>query len=300
MKVSVLIPVRSGQADALAVTLEGLRTQDHPEHEALILDTSGEEATAWVVLDAADAARVRRVAVPTDARTGEILNRGFDQAQGIVLARLVPGERYHPGALALAAGYFARRPECRALYGESYELYEDGSIRGPRKTGTWRLDRLAGECFLIRPAVFWRREVLADAGVYDEELDGDAADYDFWLRVGRETGFDYLAGCLLGGGWTVDGRHAGPAGLIAVARRYAAPGASAASTAAVLAWVRRLARWQTEQANGGPEPATPGILRRRFRRGYAGRVLLAAAEAGVGLDDPTLAELDDSLREVGL
>ena len=303
MKVSVLIPVISGQVGLLAATLESLRVQDHPEREALVLDASGEEATARIVLAAADAARPRRLEVPTATRTGEILNRGLDQAQGVVLACLVPGERYHPGALALAAGYFARRPDCRALYGESYELHEDNTVRGPRKTGPWELDRLRGDCFFIRPAVFWRREVLADAGTFDEELDGDAADYDFWLRVGREAGFDYLAGCLLGAGWVVDGgHHVGPAELLAVARRHAAPPGttSAESAAAVLAWVCRLARWQTEQTNGGPEPATPGILRRRFRRGCAGRVLLAAAEIGVGLDDPTLVELDESLREVGL
>jgi hypothetical protein len=50
--------------------------------------------------------------------------------------------------------------------------------------------------YISQPATFWRRDVVAKVGEFDESLIY-AMDYDYWLRVGRHyrlwTLDDYLA-----------------------------------------------------------------------------------------------------------
>ncbi len=298
MKISVVIPSYH-QAAYLSAALESVCTQEGPEVEVLVHDGGSTDGSVDILRGWAsrkDGHPVRWVSQP-DAGQADAINQGLRAVQGDVLAYLNSDDVYYPGALAAVAAHFQAHPDCLALYGRAHHLHADGSIMEEYPTEPWNYDRLLETCFLCQPAVFWRREVTGQFGVFDDALHY-ALDYEYWLRVGREVPFHYLDGPPLAGsrlhGDTKTLRARVPAHLemARVVQRYAPrPGP-------VLGWIKHLAHhhgFQTES----PDPADPAG-RRRFVATMVAQCLRYARELDVPLEAAFLAGLEADLRSVGL
>ena len=199
MRISVVIPSYN-QADYLAATLESVCAQDHPDIEVLVFDGGSTDGSVDILRQwtgTAGGAPVRWVS-QRDGGQADAINQGLRASTGDVLAYLNSDDVYYPGALAAVAGHFGSRPDCLALYGRAHHLNADGSIMDKYPTEPWNYDRLLETCFLCQPAVFWRREVMARFGLFDDAL-RYALDYDYWLRVGRHVPFEYLPDHYLAG-----------------------------------------------------------------------------------------------------
>lgn len=294
MKISVLIP-SCNQVDGLAATLESVCAQPDPEKEILVFDAGSTDGSQELLESYGE--RLRWTAGndhgPTDA-----INQGLARARGAIFLALRPGEISYPGALATAAAHFSAHPGCLALYGDAHHLGTDGGVLAPFHTEPWDYARLLTLPFLPAPAVFWRRELAERYGVFDERLHY-AADYDYWLRAGRETPFAHLKGCFLAGSprWaeaaTPDQRIVRDHEILRVVQRHAT------APEPVLRSLLRVAH--SSAAAVIPVEGQAGrAARRGFVHLYAAVALRYARELDIELDETTLTTLDARMTEVGL
>lgn len=194
MKISVVIP--SFNHDRfLRATLDSVLLQDHQEVEVLVFDGGSTDNTLSILQHYSD--RIDFVS-QKDKGQADAINHGLQKCSGDILAYLNSDDVYCEGALSQVMGYFEERPDCAALYGDAWHLHEDGSIMEAYYTEPWSYPRLFELCYLCQPAVFWRREVIEQFGLFDQTLHY-ALDYDYWLRIGRRRAFHYLRGAFLAG-----------------------------------------------------------------------------------------------------
>jgi GT2 family glycosyltransferase len=78
---------------------------------------------------------------------------------------------------------FERDPSALVVYGDADHIDGEDRLIGQYPTEEWSLERLKLVCFLCQPAVFFRRSVLEQFGLFDARLN-HCMDYEYWLRLG--------------------------------------------------------------------------------------------------------------------
>jgi glycosyltransferase involved in cell wall biosynthesis len=194
MRLSVVIPSYN-QARFIRATLDSVVLQSCPDIELLVFDGGSNDGTIPILESYGK--KIEWVS-QKDGGQADAINQGLRRATGDIVTYLNSDDVYLPGTLKTVTNHFEAHPECVALYGDAWHLYEDGSIMERYYTEPWSYPRLLDVCYLCQPAVFWRREVTERFGVFDDTL-RYAPDYDYWLRVGREIDFFYLEGAYLAG-----------------------------------------------------------------------------------------------------
>ena len=188
MKFSVITP-SFNQATYLERTLRSVHDQ-HGDFtlEHFVVDGGSTDGSVEILRRWADKLKF---ASEKDRGQSHALNKGLALASGDVIVWVNSDDLLLPGALAIVADFWRARPGLRWAYGRALIIDEDDrEIRRPitayknllmRK---WSYDLLLLENYLTQPAVFFTRELLAEAGRIDESLVFDM-DYDLWLRFGR-------------------------------------------------------------------------------------------------------------------
>ena len=298
MKISVVIP-SFHQAKFLDATLESVCAQSYPDMEVLVFDGGSTDGSLDLLQRRAAQAggAVIRWVSRKNAGREDAVNQGLRASQGEVLACLHPGDVFYPGTLWEVAARFRSRPDRLALYGRAYSLHPNGSILDKYPTEPWNYDRLLDTCFLCQPAVFWRREVIARFGVFDDSLRYARA-YEYWLRVGRQVPFEYLDGYYLAGSRARADAHSSGERVAAHLEIARAVKKYAPSPDPVLHWIKRLAR-QKSQPNGSPAP-TDAAGRQRYAAAVAAHCFLYAHELDVTLTDAFLEGLENDLGDVNV
>ena len=298
MKISVVIP-SFHQAKSLEATLESVCAQSYPNVEILIFDGGSTDGSLDILqrrAAQAGGAAIRWVS-RKNANQEDPINQGLRASQGDVLACLNPGDVYYPGTLWEVDARFRSRPDCLALYGRAYSLDAAGSILDKYPTEPWSYDRLLDTCFLCQPAVFWRREVIARFGVFDDSL-RDARAYEYWLRVGQHVPFEYLDGYYLAGSRS-RGDADSPAERVAAHLEIARTVKKyAPSSDPVLRWIKRLALQKSHP--GGSSAPTDDAGRRRLVAATVAHCFLYANALDVPLTDAFLEDLENEMGSAGL
>lgn len=194
MRVSIIVP-SFNQARFIRQTLDSILSQDHPDIEVLVFDGGSTDGTFEILENYRE--RIPYVS-RIDHGQADAINQGLLKCTGEVMAYLNSDDIYYPGTINTIVKYFEANPATMALYGDAWHLREDGSVIERYYTEPWSYPRLLEVCYLCQPTVFWRREVVRRHGLLDEKLH-IALDYEYWLRVGRHTSFDYLQGSYLAG-----------------------------------------------------------------------------------------------------
>ena len=296
MKITVVIPSYN-QAAYLPATLASVCAQEHPAVEILVFDGGSTDGSVDILREwpAPVGGKTLRWISQPDGGQADAINRGLRASTGDVVAYLNSDDVYYPGALAAVAAHFQAHADCLALYGQAHHLHADGTVMEPYPTEPWNYDRLLETCFLCQPATFWRREVIARFGVFDDAL-RYALDYEYWLRVGRAVPFHYLdthflAGSRLHGDTkTLSQRVPVHLELARTVRRYAS------ESEPVLRWIKHLAHHRADLTES-PDPADPAG-RRRFLAVMAAHCLLYADELDVPVDAAFLTGLEADLESV--
>jgi hypothetical protein len=298
MKISVVIPSYN-QAAYLPATLESVCDQDYPDLEVLVYDGGSTDGSAEILRDwtrPAGGQPIRWVS-RKDHGQADAINRGMRECTGDIIAYLNSDDVYFPGALAAAAAHFREHPDCLVVYGQAHHLQPDGSFLEVYPTEPWNYERLLETCFLCQPAVFWRREAVERFGYFDDSLNY-ALDYEYWLRLGRETPFHYLEGQFLAGSRvhadtkTLSQRVPTHLEIVPVIQRYAQ------RPEPVLRWIKHLAHHRAAQMECA-DRAYPE-LRRRFMAKMVAHCLIDAHAHGVVPDESFLKALDADLTSVDL
>lgn len=188
-RISVLMPCFNSAA-TLPEALDSLQAQTYKEYELIAVDDGSSDDTAAILTAAArQDTRIRvlrcehRGIIPT-------LNSGLQICQGELVARMDSDDRAHPLRLEKQAGLLERHPSTGVVsclvegfppeqVREGFRVYMDwlNSLVTPEQ-----IDReIFIESPLAHPSAVFRREVVADAGGYQDH--GWPEDYDLWLRL---------------------------------------------------------------------------------------------------------------------
>lgn len=188
VKISVITP-SFNQAAFLRRTLDsvaGQKTGFPVEH--IVVDGASVDGTLDILRERKDS--VRFVSEP-DRGMPEAVNKGFRMAGGEILGWLNSDDIYREGALQRVADYFDAHPACRWLYGKCGMIGPDDRPRRAwitayknRSLHPFRYEKLLVENFISQPAVFFRRDLVEEAGPLDLTLP-TAMDYDLWLRFAQ-------------------------------------------------------------------------------------------------------------------
>lgn len=119
-----------------------------------------------------------------DGGQSAAINAGMAVAGGEILAYLNSDDVYYDGAVATAIAAFEADPEVDVVYGDADYVDSDDRVIAPYPTEEWSLERLKLVCFLCQPAVFFRRRVLVQSGLFDPRLN-HCMDYEYWLRLAK-------------------------------------------------------------------------------------------------------------------
>jgi glycosyltransferase involved in cell wall biosynthesis len=187
MKLTVVTP-SFDQGRFIERTIESVLSQRGDfDLEYLVVDGGSTDGTLSILRAHQD--RLRFVSEP-DRGQSDAINKGFRMASGEILAWLNSDDTYEPGAFDVVVRTM-RETGARWCFGECRIVdADDREIRQPiRAYKRWvsrrySFRRLLARNFIAQPAVFFRRDLLAEAGPLDESY-AYAMDYDLWLRFGR-------------------------------------------------------------------------------------------------------------------
>jgi GT2 family glycosyltransferase len=180
--VSIITPTLN-QASFLEATLASVMAQSHPRIQHIVVDGGSSDNTVEILRRYEGRYDLSWTSEP-DGGMYAAVNRGFAMAEGDVLAYLNSDDLYLPWTVATAVG-FLRDNRTHGL------VYGDGLIIDERKRTTRLLFYppfhqafVMRGGFLMQPTLFWRRDVHAVLGGFDESL-RYVADLDFTIRAGR-------------------------------------------------------------------------------------------------------------------
>lgn len=175
-------------------TIESVMAQGVPALEHLVFDGGSTDETTAVLKSFNHA--VAWISQPDRGQTHAV-NKGLIAARGDIIGWLNSDDIYYPGALRAVMEFFNHHPAVEILYGMADHIDEHDNCIEPYYNEPWDYERLKEICFICQPAVFFRRSVVERYGLLDEGL-RYCMDYEYWLRVGRETPFYYLEQKLAG------------------------------------------------------------------------------------------------------
>jgi glycosyltransferase involved in cell wall biosynthesis len=175
-------------------TIESVASQGIPALEHLVFDAVSKDETISVLQSFNQA--VSWTSEP-DRGQAHAVNKGLKAARGDIIGWLNSDDIYYPGAVRLVLEFFSQHPDIDILYGKADHIDEHDNCIEPYYNEPWDYERLKEICFICQPAVFFRRCIVERCGLLDEAL-RYCMDYEYWLRVGRETPLYYLEQKLAG------------------------------------------------------------------------------------------------------
>ncbi len=167
----------------LPACIQSVLQQQHATYEIIYVDGGSQDATLsqiWSI--------PRPVTLIRDIRGGvsRAMNRGLQAAQGDFIAFLHADDYYLDDLVLHTVDKLLTTSDSRWLFGRT-KIIKNNQLTNE----TWRVPRysrkqlLQGN-FIPHPATFVQRQLLLDAGGFDETL-RYAMDYDCWLRLSEHT-----------------------------------------------------------------------------------------------------------------
>jgi glycosyltransferase involved in cell wall biosynthesis len=178
------------QGRFIAATIESVLAQDYPNVEYIIVDGASTDETAEVV--ARYAGHLTFIS-ERDRGQSEAINKGFRRARGEIVAWLNSDDIFLPGAISAAVSALRERPAAAAVYGEGYQIDEDGNTISrfavTQKFNLWKLLNLSD--YILQQTVFFRRSIFEQIGWIDEDLHY-GMDWDILIRIGLQAPLVYV------------------------------------------------------------------------------------------------------------
>lgn len=198
--ISIITPSYN-QASFIESTILSVLGQGYPFLEYIVVDGGSTDGTLDI-LRKYDG-RLSWSSAP-DGGQAQAINSGLRRSGGEIVAFLNSDDVYAPGALLAVGRYFAAHPSALWLTGRCAILDEQG--HETRKwisayKHLWLRTRsyavLQVLNYISQPATFWRRALLTQTGVLNEDLHY-TLDYEYWLRMGQAAQLHVLPQVLAG------------------------------------------------------------------------------------------------------
>lgn len=178
------------QGRFIRATIDSVLSQDYPHVEYIIMDGGSTDHTAAVVEPYRD--RLTWIS-EKDRGQSHAINKGFRIAKGEIVAWLNSDDTIEPGAIRHAVEALERQPDAGAVYGEGYQMDENGCIKSrfpvTEPFNLWKLIYLSD--YILQQTVYFRRSVFDEVGFIDEELSW-GMDWDILIRIGKRYRLEYI------------------------------------------------------------------------------------------------------------
>ncbi len=182
-RVSIVTPSYN-QAPFLRRTIESVLNQTYKNIDYIVVD-GGSTDGSIDVLRSYDA-RVRWISEPDRGQTHAI-NKGFALSSGQIRAYVNSDDTLLLDAVERVVDFLYQNPECDMIYGDANYIDNEDQVTGKYPTAEYSFSRLMFDCCVCQPAAFWRADIAAAVGPFDESFE-IAMDYDYWLRIARAGG----------------------------------------------------------------------------------------------------------------
>jgi glycosyltransferase involved in cell wall biosynthesis len=194
MKFSIIIPSYN-QGRFIRRTIESVLSQQEVEKEIFVFDGGSTDETLEVLKSFGN--RIQWVSERDRGQT-DAINKGLRLASGDIHCYLNSDDVFYPGALRAVVVAFEKYPDFRIIYGDADHIDEEDRFIESYYNEEWNFEKLLDVCYICQPAVFWRKEITQEYGIFDDSLNY-AMDYEYWLRIGSREPFFYLKGIKLSG-----------------------------------------------------------------------------------------------------
>lgn len=178
--VSIVTP-SFNQARYLEATMRSVLDQDYSRIEYIVIDGGSTDGSEEIIRRYAERLNYW-VSEPDDGQT-DAINKGFNRAQGDILAWLNSDDVYRPGAIAEAVMYMGDHPEVGMVYGDADYIDDTGQVIGRFPAARTDYKRLRGGYVHIpQQTAFFRARLWQMVGPLDPSF-YFAMDYDLWVRI---------------------------------------------------------------------------------------------------------------------
>ena len=191
-RISVVTP-SFNQARWIAATIESVLAQKYPDFEHIVVDAGSTDGTSEIL---ARYPHLRLVQEP-DRGQAHAINKGMLLATGDIVAYLNSDDVYREGAFDAVAEAMRGPDAPRVVMGHCDYVDERSETVGHLRARLARYEDLLrywgwDRWYCVpQQAVFWRRELLSETGLFDAGLQY-TMDYEMWLRMAARAPFQVI------------------------------------------------------------------------------------------------------------
>ena len=182
VKVSIITP-SFNQGVFVRRTIESVLAQRSDTYalEHLVFDGGSTDETCSVLRSFGD--NIRWVSEP-DRGQAHAVNKGLAASAGEIIGWLNSDDIYYPGAVAAVVAFFEANPQIDVVYGLADHIDLQDRAFEDYPTEEFDLERMKQTCTICQPSLFFRKHIVAQHGMLDENLHY-CMDYEYWLRLGK-------------------------------------------------------------------------------------------------------------------
>jgi len=185
MKLSIITPSYN-QGRFIKKTFESILDQNiNFELEYILVDAVSKDETSKIVEEFSPKFKTRGIdfiyICEKDNGQSDAINKGWKIATGDLTTYLNSDDYYEPDVLQKVVDYFVNNPNIKWAYGGWNLVKKNSMIFSTISPQKYSKNTLLNYCNIGQPSCFFRKELLDEVGMLDENLHL-AMDYDLWLR----------------------------------------------------------------------------------------------------------------------
>ena len=185
--VSIITPSYN-QGKYIRETIESVLKQSYPRIEYIVMDGGSTDNTVEILKEYGDRIVWRS---QKDDGQADAVNKGISIAHGEIIGWLNSDDTYLESAVSKAVDFLTGHPQIDAVYGEGYYTDISSNITGRYPTEKFDYNRLAENCFICQPTVFFKKKALQNVGCLDKRLQL-CMDYELWIRMAQKGRISYV------------------------------------------------------------------------------------------------------------
>ena len=190
-RVTIVTP-SFNQAQFIERTILSVLEQDYPNLEYIIIDGGSTDGSVDIIKRYEDCI-TGWVSEPDLGQT-DAINKGFDRAQGQILAWINSDDTYNPGAVRAAVQFLLEHPDVGLVYSDAHFIDAQEKVIGRFPAAqTDRTRLMQGYVHIPQQAAFFRADLWRKVGPLDPSF-FFAMDYDLWVRLSDLALLVYLPG----------------------------------------------------------------------------------------------------------